>query len=93
MHSETAGTATPSPTMNLEVISHQTGATSSVLPLQMIELRKKMREPVKVQAMYSKVPKFRALQCQGRGRRTRIMDIGATTWKATSIAGMLKEKG
>lgn len=80
-----------SPTINLAVISHHIGAGLFRLPLHTIELTKKMRQPVKVQAMYNRVPTFRALQCQGKGNRTRIIESGESTCKTMSIAGMMRE--
>ena len=90
MHNDTAGTATFNPIMSFVEISHQTGARLRRFPFHTIELTKKTRDPVNDQAIYNKVPTLRALQCHGRGSTTRNMEIGATTWKATFVAVMMK---
>lgn len=93
IHSETAGIETLRPTMNLVDISHQTGAGLLRFPSHMIELTKKTSDPRKDQAMYNTVPTLPALQCHGRGRRTKIIERGAMIWKAMFAAVILKASG
>jgi hypothetical protein len=77
--------------MNFVVISHQTGAGLLMFPFHTIELTKKTRDPVKDQAMYNRVPTLRALQCHGRGRMMRNIDMGAMIWKAMLVAVIARE--
>lgn len=93
MHNDTAGTAMLRPTANLAVMSHHTGIGLARLSFQTIESTRETRDPRNVQAIYRSVPTFLALQCQGRGRRTSIIDIGVIIWNAVLSAVMMASEG
>lgn len=58
-------------------ISHHTGATFKTLPAHMTELMPYIMLEMKSQAIMERVPMFLALQCDGRGMRTRAAAINA----------------
>jgi len=67
MQSDAAGIATLAPTIMREDISHQVGAQLMALPFHTIELMKRLRQEILVQAIYRHVPVFHASRCQGKG--------------------------
>jgi hypothetical protein len=58
-------------------ISQYTGATFKTVPAHMTELMANIMLEMKSQAIMERVPMFLALQCDGRGMRTRAAAINA----------------
>jgi hypothetical protein len=65
-------------------MSHHTGAVLFVLPAHMSELAQKIMHPTRVHPRKSKVPVFRAFQCEGRDTKHKVIAMAQNVGYAGS---------